>query len=246
MECVPLLNGGPPTSQHEPETIPRSAVVFTTAPITTTGTTTIESASMPSTPKVSSTGIGERVTTSRPICLPEKDPQIHCPVCDVIDCMIHNLRHRYCMHCEQRLLGPSAYPNERECPEPPIVQYPIPIGVARSIEPEQRVESSERRAHFPGDLLLLPEDTDVESFRKMVFSSACMLNMDLVTRPIPPVPPLAVPPRPSLAELPMYDKAITSDQGITAQARIAPGAQNILHHLDYTVVILKNQEFTLN
>ena len=120
------------------------------------------------------------------------------------------------MNCGQRLLGPHACPNERECPEPPIVQYPILMGVTRSAEPEQRVESSERRAHFPGDPLFLPEDTDVESFREMVLSSAHMLNMDLVTRPVPPIPPPAVPSRTSLAELPTYDKAITSDQGITA------------------------------
>ena len=50
----------------------------------------------------------------------------------------------------------------------------------------------------------------------MVLSSACILNMDLVTKPIPPVSPPDVPPRPSLAELPMYVEAITSDQGITA------------------------------
>ena len=68
----------------------------------------------------------------------------------------------------------------------------------------------------------------------MVLSSTNVLNMDLVTRPIPLVPQPAVPPRPSLAELPTYDEAITSDQGITAQARIAQGAQNILHHLDYS------------
>ena len=111
VECVPLLNGGPPTSQNEPEAIPRSAV---TVPITTTGTTTIESASIPSTPQVY--------------------PQIHCPGCDVVDCMIHNPKHRYCMNCGQRLLGPHACPNERECPEPPIVQHPIPIGVTRSTE----------------------------------------------------------------------------------------------------------------
>ena len=125
VECVPLLNGGPPTSQNEPEAISRSVVVFTTAPITTTETTTIESASIPSTPQVHSTGIGERITTSRPICLPVEDPQIHCPVCHVVDCMIHNLRHRYCMNCGQRLLGPYACPNERECPEPLSTVHPI-------------------------------------------------------------------------------------------------------------------------
>ena len=61
-----------------------------------------------------------------------------------------------------------------------------------------------------------------------------MLNMDLISRPVPPIPPLAVPHRSSLAELPMYDEAITSDQGITAWARIAPRTQNVLHHVDYS------------
>ena len=163
MECIPLLN--------EPETIPGNVIVSTTTLMTITGITTIESASIPSTPQVSSTGIGERASTTRQIYLPEEDPQISCPVCEVIDCMVHNPRHRYCMNCGQRLLGPHACPNERECPEPPIVQYPIPVGVTRSAEPEQRVESSERRVCFPRDTLLLPEDTDVESFREMVFSS---------------------------------------------------------------------------
>ena len=195
VEHIPLLNGGLPTSQNEPETIPRNVIVPTTTPMTTTGTTAIESASIPSTPQVSSTGIGERTSTMRQIYLPEEDPQIPCSVCEVIDCMIHNPRHRYCMNCGQRLLGPHACPDERECPEPPVVQYPIPLGVTRSAEAEWRVESSERRAHFPGDSLLLPEDTYVESFREMVLCSAHMLNMDLVTRPVPPIPPPAVPPQ---------------------------------------------------
>ena len=163
--------------------------------------------------------------------LPEEEPQIPCPVCEVIDCMIHNPRYRYYMNCGQRLLGPHTCPNERECPEPLLVQYPIPIGVTRSAELEQRVESSERRAHFAEDPLLLPKDTDIESLREMGLSSARMLNMDLVTRPIPPP---TVPSRPSFAELPTYDEAITSDQGIATHTRIAPGAQNVLHHIDYS------------
>ena len=176
--------------------------------MTNTGTTTIEAASILSTPQVSSTGIRERASTMRQIYLPEEDPQISCPVCEVIDFMIHNPRHRYCMNCGQRLLGPHACQNERECPVPPIVQYPIPMGVTRSAEPEWRVESSEERAPFPGDPLLLPGDTDVESFREMVLSSARMLNMDLVTRPIQSIPPPTIPPRPTLAELPTYDEAL--------------------------------------
>ena len=47
------------------------------------------------------------------------------------------------------------------------------------------------------------------------------------------MPPPVVPPRPSLAELLTYDEAVTSDQGIPAHTRIAPGAQNVLHHIDY-------------
>ena len=68
----------------------------------------------------------------------------------------------------------------------------------------------------------------------MVLCSAHMLNMDLVTRPVPPLQPPTVPPRSSRAELPTYAEAITSDQDITARARIAPGTHNVLHHIDHS------------
>ena len=129
---------------------------------------------------------------------------------------------------DKGLLGPHAFPNEKDHLEPPIVQHPIPIDATGPTEPVQR------RAHFPGDPLLLPDDTDVESFREMVLNSTHMLNMDFVTRPVPPIPPPTVPSRSSLAELPTYDEAITSDQGITTQARIAPRTQNVLSHTDYS------------
>ena len=54
IERIPSLNGGPPTSWNEPETIPVIVIVSTTTLMTTIGTTTIESESIPSTPKVSS------------------------------------------------------------------------------------------------------------------------------------------------------------------------------------------------
>ena len=94
--------------------------------MTTTRTMPIASVSISSTPQVSSTGIEEGISTIGPICLPEEDPQIPCPVCDIIDCMIHNPRHRYCMNCRQRLLGPHTCPNELEHPEPPMAQHPTP------------------------------------------------------------------------------------------------------------------------
>ena len=145
MEQIPLLNGVLPTSQGETETIPENAVVTTTTPITTTRTMPIASVSISSTPQVSSTGTEEGTSTIGLICLPEEDPQIPCPVCDIIDCMIHNPRHRYCMNCGQRLLGPHACPNEIEHPGPPMVQHMTPLGATGLMEPEQR------RTHLPED-----------------------------------------------------------------------------------------------
>ena len=46
MESVPLLNGGPPSSWNELETIPGNVAVSTPTLITTTGATKIESASI--------------------------------------------------------------------------------------------------------------------------------------------------------------------------------------------------------
>ena len=84
------------------------------------------SVSISSTPHVSSTGIEEGISTIGPICLPEEDPQIPCPVCDVVDCMIHNPRQRYCMNCRQRLLGPHTCLNELEHLEPHVKQHLTP------------------------------------------------------------------------------------------------------------------------
>ena len=113
VECGSLLNGGPPTSQQ--------AVV---TPITTTETITsttaptepifTETVSISSTPPVNSTGVDERIPLTEPICLTAEDPQIRCTVCNTIDCMIHNPRHRYCMDCGQRLLGPHVCSNRME------------------------------------------------------------------------------------------------------------------------------------
>ena len=123
VEQIPLLNGVLPTSLGETETIAENTVVITTTPITTTRTMCKASVSISSTPQVSSTGIEEGTSTIGPICLPEEDSQIPCPVCDVIDCMIHNPRYRYCMNCGQRLLGLHACPNEIEHPETHMVQH---------------------------------------------------------------------------------------------------------------------------
>ena len=60
VEHVPLLNGGPPTSQEGSRATIASTVATTTF-TTTTGTIPMESVSLSSTPQVSSTGMEEGV-----------------------------------------------------------------------------------------------------------------------------------------------------------------------------------------
>ena len=104
VERVPLLNGGPSTSQQVVVTpIPTTETITST--MAPTGPTLIEAVTISSTPPDDSTGVSERVPLTEPICLTAEDLQIRCTVCNTIDCMIHNLRHRYCMDCGQRLLG---------------------------------------------------------------------------------------------------------------------------------------------
>ena len=58
-----------------------------------------------------------------------------------------------------------------------------------------------------------------------------MVNMDSATRP---VPPSSAPFQTSYTDLPTYDEAIISDQGMTVRTQVAPGIQNVLHHIDYS------------
>ena len=70
--------------------------------------------------------------------LPSEDPHIPCSVCEVIDCMIHNPHHRYCMNCGCRLLGPHICPNEDQNQRRPHTPPQIPrepLGITMS--PEQ-------------------------------------------------------------------------------------------------------------
>ena len=162
----------------------------TTTFATTTATIPRESISLSSTLQVSSTTIEEGVPLHRPICLPEEDPQITCSICNIVDCMIHNPRHCYCMDCGQRLMGPHVCPNETEHSDPARTHIST---MTRRTQPTQ---IEDRRTHISG-ALLAPLET-------------------------------------SYHNLPTYDEAIPSDQGITVRPRIAPGVWNVLHHIDYS------------
>ena len=70
--------------------------------------------------------------------LPSEDPHIPCSICEVIDCMIHNPRHSYCMDCGRRLLGPHIWPNvdqDLRRPHTPPQIPREPLGITMS--PEQ-------------------------------------------------------------------------------------------------------------
>ena len=95
-EHIPLLNGRPPASREEHITTTINTTATSTF-VTTVTTVPRESMSLPSMPQVSSTGIEEGVSPHGPICLPEEDPHIICSICNIVDCMIHNPRHCYCI-----------------------------------------------------------------------------------------------------------------------------------------------------
>ena len=112
-EHIPLLNGGPSTSQQETVTL-MTTMGTATSTAAPTGPISTEAVSISSIPPVSSTGTEGRITLNDPICLMEEDPQIRCTVCNTTDCMVHNPRHRYCMDCGQRLMGPHTCSNQTE------------------------------------------------------------------------------------------------------------------------------------
>ena len=145
-EHVPLLNGGPPTSREEHRTTTINTAATSTF-VTSTATVPRESMSLPSAPQVSSTGIEEGVSLHEPICLPEEDPQITCSICNIIDCMIHNPRHHYCMDCGQRLMGPHICPNETEHSDPSRTQTST---MTRRTQP---ISMDNGRTHFSGSFL---------------------------------------------------------------------------------------------
>ena len=223
-EHLPLLNGGTPMSWEETRTNVTNTVATTTA-TPTTGTVPTEFISLSSTPQVSSTGTEEGIPPNRPICLIEEDPQITCFICNTIDCMIHNPRHRYCMDFGQRMMGSHVCPNEIEHSDFSRTQYPVRTNRA------QLVESEERRTSHPEVLLSLSDRLDMETFKEMVANRVHMLTMNSVNRPIPPS---LAPSQAYYADLPTYDEAITSDRGMTTRTRVAPGMQNVLHHIDYS------------
>ena len=134
----------------------------------------------------------QRIETIQDSCgvisvLPSEDPHIPCSVCEVIDCMIHNPCHRYCIDCGHQLLGPHVCPNvDQDQRRPHTPQIPRgPLGITMS--PEQVWRNVPRSMEH--DNIASMEDSEVESFRDTVRRGARMLNMDLIPRSTD-IPPL--------------------------------------------------------
>ena len=113
-EHAPLLNGGSSSPQQD---VVNSTPTMETIASRSTSTEPVpaETVSRPPTLPDASTNTTERVPLTEPIRLTTEDPQIRCTICHTVDCMIHNPRHRYCMDCGQRLLGPHICSNQEEC-----------------------------------------------------------------------------------------------------------------------------------
>ena len=128
-----VLNGGPPVCNETPTLIP-------TEPL---GREREERISLSPRREDSLSTENQRKETIQDSCevisvLPSEDPHIPSSVCEVIDCMIHNPHHRYCMDCGCRLLGPHICPNvdqDLRRPHTPPQIPREPLGITMS--PEQ-------------------------------------------------------------------------------------------------------------
>ena len=212
----PVLNGGPPMHNRTPTPIHME----------THGREREERISPSPQREDSLSTEDQRIETiqdSREVILvlPSEDPHIPCSVCEVIDCMIHNPHHRYCMNCGRRLLGPHICPNvdqdQRRPHTPPQIPRE-PLGITMS--PEQVRRDVPRS--MENDNIASMEDSEVESFRDTIRRGARMLNMDLIPRPtdIPPLIPSRRERSTSSAGPPPY-KTIMSDLGIEERIQCA-------------------------
>ena len=220
-EHVSLLNGGPPTSQQDAVTpiTTTETMTPTTAPTRPIST---EAVSISSTPPVSSTGVEERIPLNEPICLTEEDPQIRCTVCNTIDCMVHNPRHRYCMDCGQRLLGPHICSNWTEHTDTSRTQIPIRTDEIQPMEPE----------NYTSEILIPRQyEPNAEVLEDRVSGNNPLINRDPTVRPLLPS---SVHSETFRNNLPTYEEAVTPDPDLPTRTRLIPNMRNVLHHIHYS------------
>ena len=230
-EHVPLLNGGSSPPQRDVVN-PTPTTETIASRSTSTELVPAETVSRPRTLLDASTNTTERVPLMEPIHLTTEDPQIRCTICNMVDCMIHNPRHRYCMDCGQRLLGLYICSNQEER-----------IAIAT---PHNTMGADERRPPRT-------ENTNPE----MLLPRHCTSNIDVVedrmpgNNPLIPrgmaerqIPSSSAPSEVCCPGLPTYEEAITQGQKDLS-------LQNLhqTHKMYYvaltTVVILMKPEYIL-
>ena len=220
-EHAPLLNGGP-LSSHQ-DVVNHTTTTETIASRSTpTEPVPTEIVSRPPTLPETSTNTTERTSLTEPIHLTTEDPQIRCTVCNTVDCMIHNPRHRYCMDCGQRLVGSHNCSNWEER-----------LAITT---PQYTMGADERRPPRT-------ENTNPE----MLLPRHCTSNIDVVedrmpgNNPLIPreiavrqIPSSSAPSEVCYPGLPTYEEAITPETERPVLTEFAPSAQNVLCCTDYS------------
>ena len=220
-EHVPLLNGGPSSSQQDVVN-PTPTTETTASRSTSTEPVPTEIVSRPPTLPDASTNATERAPLKEPIHLTTEDPQIRCTICNTVDCMIHNPIHRYCMACGQRLLGPHICSNQEE-------RLVITT-------PHNTMGADERRPPRT-------ENTNPEMLMPRHYTS----NVDVVedrmpgNNPLIPrgmaerqIPSSSAPSEVCCPGLPTYEEAITPGTERPVLTEFAPNTQNVLCCTDYS------------
>ena len=220
-EHVPLLNGGSSSSQQDvvnptPTTETIASRSTPTEPVPT------ETVSRPPTLPDASTNTTERVPLMEPICLMTEDPQIRCTICNTVDCMIHNPRHRYCMDCGQRLLGPHICSNQEEH-----------LAIATPHNTMGAYERRPPRTENTNSEMLLPRHytSSIDVVEDRMPGNNPLIPRGMAERQIPSS---SAPSEVCCPSLPTYEEAITPGTEVPVHTKFAPNAQNVLCCTDYS------------
>ena len=136
--------------------------------------------------------------------------------------MVHNPRHRYCMDCDQRLLGPHKCSNQIEHVDTTRTQDSAMTDRILPMEPEN---------YNPEILLPRHYEPDIGSLEDRVSGNNPLINREPIIRQMPPS---SVPPEILRNDLPTYEEAVTLDPNLPTRTRLVPNMQNVLHHIDYS------------
>ena len=220
-EHVPLLNGGPSSPQQDVVN-PTPTTETTASRSTSTELVPTEIVSRLPTLLDASTNATERAPLTEPIRLMTEDPQIRCTICNTVDCMIHNPRHRYCMDCGQRLLGPHNCSNQEER-----------LTIAT---PHNTMGADERqppRTENTNPEVLLPRHctSNIDVVEDRMPRNNPLIPREIVERQIPSS---AASSEMRYPGLPTYEEAITPETERPVLTEFAPNAQNVLRCSDYS------------